>query len=99
MKTLDEIHDRIADAEDHLERRVPLTGFPVTIIRPGSYYLVASPTFSATEGNAITVTVSNVTIDLMGFAAYFHSGSDGRRDSHPERAAERDGKEWRDRWS
>ena len=67
MKTLDEIHDRIADAEDHLERRVPLTGFPVTIIRPGSYYLVASPTFSATEGNAITVTVSNVTIDLMGF--------------------------------
>ena len=67
MKTLDQLHDRIEIAEERLERRIPLSSFPVTIIRPGSYYLIGSPTFSATSGNAITVTVSDVTIDLMGF--------------------------------
>ncbi len=70
------IHDRIAVAEEVLERRIPISSLPANI-RSGSYYLISSATFSATSGNAINVTVSDVTIDLMGFALRSAAGATG----------------------
>ena len=66
MKTLDQLHDQLTSIESTQDKRVVLSSLPVTIIRSGSYILAGSATFSATSGDAITVTVSNVTIDLNG---------------------------------
>jgi hypothetical protein len=60
MKTLDQI-----DAK--LEKRTPINSLPFTISQPGSYYLTRNLQFTAASGNAITITVNNVTLDLMGF--------------------------------
>jgi hypothetical protein len=60
MKTLDQI-------EAKLEKRTPINSLPFTINQPGSYYLTNNLQFTAASGNAITITVSNVTLDLMGF--------------------------------
>ncbi|MGH6693288.1 MAG: right-handed parallel beta-helix repeat-containing protein [Gammaproteobacteria bacterium] len=48
------------------EPRTPIhqSDLPLTITAPGSYYLTESLSFS---GNAITITASDVTVDLMGF--------------------------------
>ena len=56
MKTLDQI-----------EPRRPISKLPFTINQPGSYFLTDNLQFTAASGNAITITVSNVTLDLMGF--------------------------------
>jgi parallel beta-helix repeat protein len=59
MKTLDQI-----DAK--LEKRIPISGLPLTISTPGSYYVTGDLTGS--QGNpGITITTDNVTIDLNGF--------------------------------
>ena len=56
MKTLDQI-----------EPRKPIDTLPFTISQSGSYYLTKNLQFTAASGNAIAITVSNVTLDLMGF--------------------------------
>ena len=55
MKTLDEV-----------EPRIPISSVPYTISVSGSYYLTGNLTYTGPQG-AITVTVNNVTIDLMGY--------------------------------
>jgi hypothetical protein len=60
MKSLDQI-----DAK--LEKRIPISSLPFTISASGSYYLTGSLEFSATSGDAITITASDVTLDLNGF--------------------------------
>jgi hypothetical protein len=52
-----------------------ITSLPKTITAPGFYYLGGNLTCS--EGNGITVSVSDVTIDLMGFRLSGNSSSDG----------------------
>jgi hypothetical protein len=54
---------------------VKITSLPKTITAPGFYYLGGNLTCS--EGNGITVSVSDVTIDLMGFRLSGNSSSDG----------------------
>jgi hypothetical protein len=49
-----------------VEPRTPITNTTaVTISAPGSYYLTAN--ISVTSGSAITITASQVTLDLNGF--------------------------------
>ena len=52
---------------DQLEPRTPISSVPFIIDAPGSYYLTRNLQFTAESGDAITVTVSDVTLDLMGF--------------------------------
>ena len=77
MKSLDELHSALADINATQEKRIPITSVPVNITRPGSYYFIGSINFSGTTGNAITVTVSNVTIDLNGFTISSSPGVTG----------------------
>lgn len=56
MKTLDQI-----------EPRTPISSLPFTITQPGSYYMTQNLHFTAATGNAITIQVSDVTLDLGGF--------------------------------
>ena len=56
MKTLDQI-----------EPRTPITSLPFNITSSGSYYFTRNLHFTAESGDAITVSASDVTIDLMGF--------------------------------
>ncbi len=56
MKTLDQI-----------EPRTPIYSLPYTISQSGSYYFTGNLEFSDPSGDAITITASNVTLDLMGF--------------------------------
>ncbi len=63
MKTLDEIHAKVADAG---EKRTPISAIPFTITQPGSYYLTGNlSTALAVDG--ISIDAKNVTIDLNGF--------------------------------
>ena len=55
MKTLDEVEPRIPISQADI---------PLTISTPGSYYLTEDVNSS---GTAITVTINDVTIDLMGY--------------------------------
>ena len=48
-----------------IEARTPISSAPFTISQSGSYYLTANVTVSS--GTAITITASNVTLDLNGF--------------------------------
>lgn len=50
---------------DQIEARTPISSLPFTISTGGSYYLTKS--LSVTTGNAITITVDNVNVDLNGF--------------------------------
>ena len=50
---------------EQIEARKPISSAPFTISQSGSYYLTASVTVSS--GTAITITASNVTLDLNGF--------------------------------
>ena len=77
MKSLDQIHSALVDINSTQEKRIPITSLPVNITRPGSYYFIGSANFSGTTGNAITVTVSNVTIDLNGFTLSSSPGVTG----------------------
>lgn len=52
---------------DQLEPRTPISSLPFTISQSGSYYLTGNLQFTAASGSAITITVSNVTLDLNGF--------------------------------
>jgi parallel beta-helix repeat protein len=56
MKTLDEVEPRIPIIQDDI---------PLTISTSGSYYLTSDVN---SAGNAITIDVNNVTIDLMGYS-------------------------------
>src|SRR4051812_43542716 len=66
MKTLQQV-----------EPRKPIDSLPFTIAQSGSYYLTQNLQFSATTGHAITVTASDVTIDLMGFTLSSTAGVTG----------------------
>jgi hypothetical protein len=48
-----------------IEPRTPISSAPFTISVPGSYYLTTN--LNVTGGDAITITVSGVTLDLSGF--------------------------------
>jgi parallel beta-helix repeat protein len=58
MKTLDEV-----------ESRTPIhaSDLPLTITKPGSYYLVEDINFTDPTTDAITIACDDVTIDLMGY--------------------------------
>lgn len=56
MKTLEQI-----------EARTPISSIPITISTPGSYYLTANLT-GASNSAGITISASDVTLDLNGFA-------------------------------
>ena len=77
MNSLDQLHSALADINETQEKRFPITSVPVTITRPGSYYFIGSVNFSGTTGNAITVAVSDVTIDLNGFTLSSSPGVTG----------------------
>ncbi|MFM2198889.1 MAG: hypothetical protein RLZZ505_2321 [Verrucomicrobiota bacterium] len=49
------------------EPRTPISSLPFTISQSGSYYLTGNLLFTAPAGDAITITASNVALDLMGF--------------------------------
>ena len=66
MKTLDQI-----------EARTPIESLPFSISQSGSYYLTRNLQFSSASGHAITIAVSNVTLDLMGFTLSSTSGVTG----------------------
>lgn len=48
-----------------IEPRTPISSAPFTISQPGSYYLTTNVTVSS--GDAITIAIDNVTLDLNGF--------------------------------
>jgi hypothetical protein len=48
-----------------IEPRTPITSAPYTISAPGSYYLAAN--LAVSSGTAITITASQVTLDLNGY--------------------------------
>ncbi|MFL6536973.1 MAG: hypothetical protein ACJ8JD_02200, partial [Chthoniobacterales bacterium] len=56
MKTLDQI-----------EPRTPIKSVPFAITTSGSYYFTGNRHFTAASGDAITISASDVTVDLMGF--------------------------------
>ncbi len=53
---------------DQIEARIPLAGgsTPITISQSGSYYLTGD--LNVTGGDAITITVNRVTLDLNGYS-------------------------------
>src|SRR3954471_12639028 len=67
MKTLDQIDGKLDTIDAKLEKRTPIASLPFTISTSGSYYLTGNLQFTAASGHAITISVSNVTLDLMGF--------------------------------
>ena len=56
MKTLDQVQPRTA-----------IESLPFSITQSGSYYFTKNLNFTAASGDAITISVGNVTLDLMGF--------------------------------
>jgi hypothetical protein len=60
------------------ERRIPIDALPVTISTPGSYYFTKDLQFTAASGHAISITVSNVTLDLSGFTLSSTAAVGGR---------------------
>src|SRR3954454_12050055 len=67
MKTLDQIDGKLDSIDAKLEKRTPISSLPFSINSSGSYYLTGNLQFTAASGHAITISVSNVTLDLMGF--------------------------------
>lgn len=59
---------------DEVEPRTPISAVPYTINRPGSYYVTTNLVASAGQ-NGITITASDVTLDLRGFALIGVAGS------------------------
>ncbi|RYD34127.1 MAG: right-handed parallel beta-helix repeat-containing protein [Verrucomicrobiaceae bacterium] len=66
MKTLGEI-----------EGRTPVSTLPFNITASGSYYLTKNLQFTATTGNAVNISASNVTLDLSGFSLSSVDGVSG----------------------
>ena len=66
MKTLDQI-----------EPRIPISSLPYTISTSGSYYFTGNLVFSDVGGDAITISASNVTLDLMGYTLSSTAGVTG----------------------
>jgi hypothetical protein len=66
MKTLDQVQPRTA-----------IESLPFSITQSGSYYFTKNLNFTATSGDAITISASNVTVDLMGFTLSSSSGVTG----------------------
>jgi hypothetical protein len=58
---------RTMKALDQIEPRTPIESVPFIIDQSGSYYLTKNLNFTAASGHAITISASNVTVDLMGF--------------------------------
>jgi parallel beta-helix repeat protein len=58
---------------EQLEPRTPISTLPFTVTRAGSYYLTTNLTGGA--GNGVTVSNSDVSIDLNGFALRGGAGS------------------------
>jgi hypothetical protein len=54
-------------ALDQIEPRTPIGSLPFAITQGGSYYFTKNHHFTAASGDAITISASNVTVDLMGF--------------------------------
>jgi hypothetical protein len=54
-------------ALDQIEPRTPIGSLPFAITQSGSYYFTKNLNFTAASGDAITISASNVTVDLMGF--------------------------------
>lgn len=54
-----------SDAISDCESRIPISALPFDIIESGSYYL--TQTIDAGGSNGITITASNVTLDLNGY--------------------------------
>ena len=84
MKSLDQLDGKLDQAAASLaqldvkaEKRVPISSLPFTISQSGSYYLSGNLEFTATTGNAITISASNVTLDLMGFTLSSTAGVTG----------------------
>jgi parallel beta-helix repeat protein len=67
MKTLQEIYDKVAGGTE-------ITSLPYTISSPGFYYITQDLT-SPEGSHGITITVDNVTLDLMGFSLIGPEGS------------------------
>ncbi|MBN1672887.1 MAG: right-handed parallel beta-helix repeat-containing protein [Kiritimatiellae bacterium] len=59
---------------EQVEPRTPISGIPVTISTPGAYYLTTNLTGTAGQ-NGITISGSDITLDLNGFALIGGSGS------------------------
>jgi hypothetical protein len=60
------------------ERRTAIESLPYAISTSGSYYLAKSLQFTATSGDAISITSPNVTLDLGGFTLSSTAGVTGR---------------------
>lgn len=60
------------------ERRTAIESLPYTINTPGSYYLAKSIQFTATSGDALSITSPNVTLDLGGFTISSTAAVTGR---------------------
>jgi hypothetical protein len=52
---------------DQIEARTPIGSLPFAISTSGSYYLTGNLTFTAPTGDAIAISVGDVTLDLNGF--------------------------------
>src|SRR5947209_4477121 len=79
---------------DQVQPRTAISSLPFTISAPGSYYLTGNLQFTAASGDAITVSASDVSIDLMGFAlssATAVTGNAIRLNSSSGRVAVRNG--------
>jgi len=62
---------------EQIEGRTPIESLPFTISASGSYYFTKNLVFTATSGNAINITASNVTLDLNGFTLSSSPGVTG----------------------
>ena len=62
---------------EQVEPRTPVSSLPFTISQSGSYYLTSNLQFTAVGLNAITITASNVTLDLNGFTLSSTVTADG----------------------
>ena len=60
-----------------IEPRTAIESLPFTISQSGSYYFTKNLNFTATSGDAIIVSASDVTIDLMGFTLSSSAGVTG----------------------
>jgi len=68
MKTLDEIYTKIDTIEADTRTSIKSSDLPLTISQSGSYYLAETINFATQDTTGITITASDVTIDLNGYA-------------------------------
>lgn len=68
MKTLDEIYTKIDTVNADTRISIKSSDLPLTISQSGSYYLAETINFSTQDTTGITITASDVTIDLNGYA-------------------------------